>query len=194
MRKRVFVVHGWGGYPEEGWFPWLKKELEQEDFEVFVPAMPNTDEPKIEEWIPHLANLISEPDKNTYLLGHSIGCLAILRYIEKLDKKIKIGGVILVAPWIYLDKKTMEEEGERGEAIARPWTETPIDWNKVKSHTKNFVGILSDNDPYVPLMNKELFEKKLGIEIIIEHNKSHFSGGDGINKLQSALESVLKFR
>ena len=25
--RRVFIIHGWGGYPEEGWFPWLKKEL-----------------------------------------------------------------------------------------------------------------------------------------------------------------------
>lgn len=24
--KRVFITHGWDGYPEEGWFPWLKKE------------------------------------------------------------------------------------------------------------------------------------------------------------------------
>jgi hypothetical protein len=27
--KRVFIIHGWEGYPEEGWFPWLKKELEK---------------------------------------------------------------------------------------------------------------------------------------------------------------------
>jgi len=26
--KRVFIIHGWGGNPEEGWLPWLKKELE----------------------------------------------------------------------------------------------------------------------------------------------------------------------
>ena len=26
--KKVFIIHGWEGYPEEGWFPWLKKELE----------------------------------------------------------------------------------------------------------------------------------------------------------------------
>ena len=29
--KRVFIIHGWDGYPEEGWFPWLKEELEKED-------------------------------------------------------------------------------------------------------------------------------------------------------------------
>lgn len=27
MAKRVFLIHGWEGYPEEGWRPWLKKKL-----------------------------------------------------------------------------------------------------------------------------------------------------------------------
>lgn len=35
--KRIFIAHGWDGCPEEGWFPWLKKELEIREFEVFVP-------------------------------------------------------------------------------------------------------------------------------------------------------------
>ena len=34
MKKRVFIVHGWDGYPEEVWFPWLKKELEAKGFEA----------------------------------------------------------------------------------------------------------------------------------------------------------------
>ena len=28
--KRVFIVHGWGGHPDEGWFPWLSSELGSE--------------------------------------------------------------------------------------------------------------------------------------------------------------------
>lgn len=45
MKKRVFLIHGWEGYPEEGWRPWLKKELEQRGFTVIVPAMPDTATP-----------------------------------------------------------------------------------------------------------------------------------------------------
>lgn len=25
--NRCIVVHGWEGYPEAGWFPWLAREL-----------------------------------------------------------------------------------------------------------------------------------------------------------------------
>jgi predicted alpha/beta hydrolase family esterase len=192
--KRVFIIHGWGRYPEEGWYPWLKKELEQKGFEVFVPAMPNTDEPKIEEWVNFLENLVGEPDKNTYFVGHSIGCQAILRYLGKLNAK-KVGGAIFVAGWFHLSEFSFKEEPseeEESRNIARPWMETPINFEKVKKTTNNFVAIFSDNDPYVPIEDKDIFKEKLGAEIIMEHNKGHFGDSDGITELPIALNSLLK--
>lgn len=46
--KRVFIIHGWDGYPKEWWYPWLKQELEARSFEVYVPAMPDPEGPKID--------------------------------------------------------------------------------------------------------------------------------------------------
>lgn len=51
MTKRLIIVHGWGGSPDEGWFPWLKNEAEKLGFSVSVPAMPNTNEPRIFNWV-----------------------------------------------------------------------------------------------------------------------------------------------
>lgn len=31
--KRVIMIHGWEGYPEEGWRPWLKQKVRR----VFEP-------------------------------------------------------------------------------------------------------------------------------------------------------------
>ena len=31
--SKVVIVHGWGGTPEEGWFPWLRRELEERGHE-----------------------------------------------------------------------------------------------------------------------------------------------------------------
>ena len=39
---------------------------------------------------------------------------------------------------------------------------------------------------------KILGGKKVGAEIIVEHNKGHFSGSDGIKELPSLLDAVLK--
>ena len=47
--KTVISIHGWGGYPNEGWRPWLKDELAKKNITVINPAMPNTDNPKEEE-------------------------------------------------------------------------------------------------------------------------------------------------
>lgn len=187
MKKRIFIIHGWEGYPEEGWFPWLKKELEKRDFEVFVPVMPNTGEPKIEEWVPFLSKLVGKPDENTYFVGHSIGCQAIMRYLKKLDN-IKIGGVVFVAGWFNLVNLETKEE----EKIAKPWLETSINLEKVKNNSKKIIAIFSDNDQFVPLSDSDIFKKELGAEIIIEHNKGHFSGGDGVTELPIVLEKILE--
>ena len=70
------------------------------------------------------------------------------------------------------------EEGDR--EIAKPWIETPLNLNKVKENSGKIIVIFSDNDSYVSLSNKEIFKEKLNAEIIIEHEKGHFGGEDGI--------------
>ncbi len=190
MSARVFIVHGWGGYPEEGSFPWLKQELEKMGFNVQNPAMPKPLEPKIEEWVSHLAKLVGEPDENTVLFGHSIGTQTILRYLAGLPKEKKIGGVVLLAPWVHLTEAAYETKGDRD--IAKPWLETPINFAAAKLHAKKFVAIFSDSDPLVPLDDAKIFERELGAEIIIEHKKGHFSGSDGITELPIARDKILE--
>jgi len=192
MTKRVFIIHGWDHNPSCHWYPWLKKELEEKDFEVFVPEMPNTEEPKINEWVSFLKEQVGELTEQTYFIGHSVGCQGVLRYLEILDSNVKVGGVVLIAPWMYLDSKTIEEEGEEIVEIAKPWMETPIDWDKIRIHTNKFICLLSDNDPYVPLSNKELFEEKLFAKIIIEHNKGHYAPDNNISENPTAFQELLK--
>lgn len=161
--KRIFIIHGWGGAANKEWFPWLKRELGNKDYNAVVPNMPNSEEPKIKEWVSYLAGLVGKPDKNLYFVGHSVGCQTILRYLETLKNR-KVGGIVLVAPWLKLTGLETKEEKE----IARPWLETPIDFDKVKKTTDKIAAIFSDNDPFVPLEeNKRLFEEKLNAKIIV---------------------------
>jgi hypothetical protein len=185
-KNRAIIVHGWDGYPGEGWFPWAKAQLEQRSFTVEVPSMPHPDEPTIDDWVGHLAKLIGEPDKHTYLVGHSMGCQTILRYLATLEGK-QIGGAVLVAGFFELVPLDTAEEEE----MFKPWLETPIDFAKVKAATTNITVILSDNDEWVPLeRNKQLFEQSLAPTIIIEHGKGHFSGSSGIKELPAVLAAI----
>src|SRR3989344_8641882 len=111
-------------------YKWIKKELEKNKFKVILPEMPNTKKPEIESWVNKVSEVISN-ENNFYFIGHSIGRQTILRFIEKSDVKVK--GLILIAPWINLNQKTLEEEGEETKEIAKPWIETPIDFKKIKS-------------------------------------------------------------
>lgn len=188
--KRVIIVHGWDGHPKEGWFPWLKKELEKKGFEVKVPQLPEASKPRIYNWVPALSKAAGKPDEETFLVGHSMGCQAIVRYLEQLPEGKKIGGAVFVAGF-FKHLKGLEDDPEVQETD-RHWLGTPVDLKKAKSRMKKSVAIFSDNDPWVPLDNQDDFRKKLGSEIILEHKKGHFSGSDGVLELPSALKAVLK--
>jgi len=190
MGKRIFIAHGWDGYPEEGWFPWLKKELETKGFEVFIPQLPDAGSPRINKWVPKLAEIVGEPDENTYFVGHSMGCQTIARYIESLPEGVKVGGAVFVAG--FFKRLTGLEDEPDVHEIAKHWLETPLNLEKVKFHLDKSIAIFSDNDSYVPFDNQDDFRNKLGSKIIIEHLKGHFSGlSDGITELPIVLESVL---
>jgi len=188
MEKKVFLIHGWEGNPENCWFPWLKTELENRGFSVIVPSMPNPEAPEIKSWVNYLNSVAGETDENTYFVGHSIGCQAILRYVEQLSQDVKIGGIICVAGFFRLLYLKTEEEKK----LAEPWLETKIDFEKIKKHTNKIVAIFSDNDPDVDIGDKELFEKYLGAKTIVEHNKGHFNDDAGIKELPILLEELLK--
>ncbi len=182
--KRVFIIHGWGDRPGQHWLPWLKKELESLGFSVEVPAMPDTNTPKIETWVGFLKDKIGKPDSNTYLVGHSIGCQTILRYLETIDSKI--GGAVLVAGFVHLKETAYEEESEKD--IAKPWLETPIDGDKIKSNCDKFLALFSDNDECVPITDAEIFKEKLGEEVIIEKDKGHYTEEKNITEIPVVLD------
>lgn len=144
--------------------------------------MPNTMHPKMEEWVSHIQKTVGKPDKDCYFVGHSLGCIAILRYLETLGQGKQIGGSILVAGFSsslgYKEHKTFFDQ--------------PVDWEKIKSKCKKFVAIHSDNDPFVPIVHGQIFKKELGAKLVIQHNMKHFTEKDGFTQLPVLLENVIE--
>lgn len=170
--KKIYLIHGWGGTSNGGWFDWLKQELKYKA-EVIAFNMPDTDHPKINAWVNHLKENIKEVNEETYFIGHSIGCQTIMRYLESLPNQAKVGGAVFVAGWFTLKPETYEDNAE--EQIAKPWLNTPINFNKIKQHTNNFLALFSDNDPFVPLTDEAAFKKQLNAKTIIKTNHEHFN-------------------
>ena len=183
--KRVFIIHGWDFNPDMNWYPWLKKELEKKGFEVIVPKMPNTSEPKIEEWVLHLKKIVGKLNQNTYFIGHSMGCQTIMRFLEKENYNGKINKIVFVAGWFKLDNL----EDEEVEAVAKPWLKTKIDLNKVREKISKLTVFLSSNDPHNLLKENEImFKKELGAKVVILKDKGHFTDSDKVNKLPFVLQ------
>lgn len=190
MKKRVFIIHGWDGHPKEGWFPWLKKELEKKGFAVSVPQMPDAGSPRISNWVPKVKEIVGTPDKDTYLVGHSMGCQTIARYLESLPESKKIGGAVFVAG--FFKRLTNIGADPEEQEIVKHWLQTPLNLEKVKDRVNKSIAIFSNDDPFVPLDNQNDFRDKLGTKIIIEHNKGHINEEIGIKELPSALNALLE--
>src|SRR3989344_6770795 len=185
--KQAYIIHGWGGTTTESWFPWIKKELENKGYKVEIPAMPNPDTPKIKDWVGKL-NKIVKVNNETYLIGHSIGCQTILRFLETLKEKQKIKAAILVAPWLTLQNL---EEGE--DEIAKEWVETSLNFKKIKSHAEKFVLIYSSTDPYPGFEDLSILRKNLNASPVINiGDKGHINGEAGIFKLPELLSIIDK--
>lgn len=182
MNKRIIIIHGWGGSPTDDWIGWAAEVFREKGYEVVTPEMPDTNNPIIGKWVEHLKSVTGAIDGSTYFIGHSIGCQAILRFLETIDTKA--GGAIFVAGWFDL---TNQEEEEKG--IARPWIQTPIEYEKVKANITKSVAVLSDNDPYVPYEEtKKEFETRLGSEVVTVHNAGHVTADDGFGPFPQLFE------
>jgi hypothetical protein len=180
--KKVFIIHQWGGSSKDDFVPWLTKELRERGWNVEVPDMPETDEPVIANWLGRLGDVANDADKETYFIAHSIGAQTVLRFLEERGRPV--GGAIFIAGWL-----TVSGLDEEGWAIARPWLDTPIDLEKVKSVLPKSVAIFSDNDPYVPFEeNKTAFQERLGSKIITLHGAGHITGEDGYLEIPEALK------
>ncbi len=184
MNKKAYIIHRWGGTPQSDWYPWIKNELELLGYEVFVPEMPNTDHPVIEERVSFLQNLIMVPDEHTLFIGHSIGCQTIMRFFETLPIGAKVAKVVFVAGWFNLDNL----EDKETQDLAKPWIEHSINFAKVGKICSNIQVFLSSNDTYGFVNeNKNIFINELNAKVDILENRGHFTEEDGVKELPEIL-------
>ena len=189
-QKTVIIVHGWDGNPNIGWFKWLRSELKKRGFKVIAPIMPHPEAPKISAWVGTLKKLINDMDENTILVGHSMGTQTILRYLEK--SRSSCGKCILVAPFMKLTEYSFTEDPENEKSmrkIAKPWLTKEIALKEVRKHSREFIMIFSEDDPYIDLSNAKIFRKELGSKIIIQKNKRHFEE-DRTEKIPVLLKEI----
>ncbi|MFA6386566.1 MAG: alpha/beta hydrolase [Candidatus Paceibacterota bacterium] len=183
--KKVFMIHGFHGKPNGGWRPWLMGELAKNDIYACAIPMPAPDMPVKSDWITAIKEAVKNPTEDIFLIGHSLGVPAILRYLESLDTDYKIGGAVLVSgPLSKIEKEGYES--------VDTFLDTTFDFDHIKNVCKNFTIIHGDNDVNVPLSDAIELSKKLACDLIIIPNGGHLNGSASCFVLPPALESLLK--
>jgi uncharacterized protein len=163
--KNAIILHGTLGSPDGNWFRWLKTELEQLGMDVWLPELPNAQQPSLKEWQEFVQNECPfVMNEDTLIVGHSSG--AILAIILAQASTQKIGAIVDVS--VFHDNSLQWEPNSR-------LFDVPFDWVAIKNSVDKLVFIHSDTDPYVPLDQAQFVADKTSAEMIVIPGQGHFN-------------------
>ncbi len=180
--KTAIIIHGSYGNPNENWFPWLKSELEKVGYEVFVPEFPTPENQNLESWLNVFKEYENKLDKDTILIGHSLGPAFILNILERINKRIK--ACFFISGFLgLLDNKDFDD-------VNKTFFHKEFDWEKIKENCNNFLLYHSDNDPYVSIEKAKELSNKLNAKLKIIKNAGHFNEKAGYIKFNVLLKDI----
>jgi len=181
MKNSIFLIHGYTAHPEDNWFPWLKKELQKENEDLFLLEMPNSQNPNPVEWNRHCDETIPQTDGIT-IIGHSLGCIEALRFVERHD--IKNVNLVLVSGF---DEKTYTLPQ------LLEFTNKPVDYTNVLKKINQSVVITAFDDDIIPYTYSQTLARHLNCKMILMPEGKHFIDRDGVLELPVVYDELLSF-
>jgi len=156
-------------------------ELDKQDIYACALAMPDPWEPTPAGWTQEIARQVDQSSQDEiYLVGHSLGVPAILRYLESANNIHGIKGLVLVAgPVTPIGKEKVDR-----------FLNNPFNFDKIKSYNLKIVIVHGDNDPSVPMENANLIKDKLDAELVVVPSGGHLSGHEGWRELPQVLDAL----
>lgn len=180
--SKIFIIHGAFGNPNENWFPWLKKELENLGHEVLTPKFPTPKNQSLENWNKVFDEYKLMLDDETIFVGHSLAPAFILSILEQINIKIK--ACFFVSGFINL------LGNETFDSINKTFLDKTFNWIKIKENCGDFFLYHSDNDPYVSINYANELAEKISTNINIILGAGHFNESSGYNKFQRLLDDI----
>lgn len=183
--KHVVFSHSWTEDLEFSWYPRARDELKNAGFEVTIATFPDSPTLRMDKWVSALAKAVGHPTTDTILVGHSIGCANIMRYLETLEEWQQIGGVVFTAGFT----------DDLGLGELESFFESPFDFPKIRRCGRQFISIHSDNDPVVRpdyLKHALIFLEALRAKLIIIPDAGHFSPAENWHSHPEVVRQVLE--
>lgn len=177
--QKFVIIHGYTASPEKNWFSWLKSQLEALGAQVDVPEMPDALSPDPEKWQQRLQQLPFDIDEESVLIGHSLGCVTALRFLQNKQQAVK--GYILVSGFDE-EQQTLPE--------LRSHTLSPLDHTALIDIADKRISIISTNDEIVSPSSSKALAEALNTQVILEENAGHFLDREGYTTFPTLLEAI----
>lgn len=157
--KRVIMLHGYQGSPDTGFKVWLRAELEKRGTKVDAPQLSVDALPSLAENLAIVKKL--QPDTDTIILGHSLGCVLALEAVQQLG--LRLAGLVLLAPpYVPVQKKVTYPSG-----VAQ-YSRYSFDVHVIQSQVPRITVIGDTHDDLVTPAEPKALAELLGARLIME--------------------------
>lgn len=184
MKSNYLLVHGSFGSPFSNWIPYLRKEIEDKNLEVYTPDFSTgVGYQNYENWSKLLktyvdTNIINE---NTIIFAHSIAPIFICKFL--VENKIMVKRLVLVCGFnnylgIDKDYDTVNESMYFGNL------------SDIKNYCEDIVCFYSDNDPYVKYEAEKEFADTITDNHIMISGGGHLNSESGYTEFAELLKYV----
>ena len=182
--NHYILVHGSFGSPFVNWFPYLRKEIENRDLEVYTPDFPTgVGYQNYENWSKLLKTYVDAGilNENTVIFAHSIAPIFICKFL--VENKIKVKRLVFVCGFNnYLgidDEYDTVNESMYFDNVAT-----------IKDYCDDIVCFYSDNDPYVKYEAEKKFADTITENHIIISGGGHLNSESGYTEFPELLKYV----
>jgi len=154
--------------------------------EVVVPQMPTPQGQTLENWFESFSMQVGEVDSKACIIGHSIGAVFLLRYLER--SVVPLGSSVFVAG--LLGAIGIPEYDHLNETFVA----ASFDWATIRRNAGHIVCLAGDNDPYVPFSQQSELAEKLGVAPHIILNGGHLNAESGYERFPALLKKLQEAR
>ena len=183
--ERLFIIHGYTAGPHHHWFDWLRARAEDAGLQVIVPALPDSCNPQDKAWQAALSECVGEVDNHTWFVGHSLGCITTLRYLNQQPAGKNAAGVIMIAGFSQPLATLPELDEFMSEAL--------VAHRLVQQVPHRAVIASLDDDVVAPALSLSL-SQQLNAPFYALPNHGHFLARHGITQLPLVMQLLQQFR
>lgn len=184
MEENYFLIHGSFGSPFANWLPWLYRELQSRDREVYVPDFPTgVGYQNYENWSKLLktyleAGLIGE---KTTIFAHSIAPVFVCKFL--IENQVKVKKLVFVCGF----NQYLGIDEDYDEVNHTMYLDNLAD---VKKYCDEIICFYTENDPYVNYEAEKAFADAIATRQVVIKDGGHLNAESGYREFPELLELV----